>query len=249
MGIMNLVGVPAAASVHTVALSATRGLAMWQADSINSGNSKLLMMFVGIAAAALLAQAIAFVIMAVVVTKAQKRGIEIFEELRVKALPLMVKSDGLIEELGPKIKDITNNLHHISNVVKDKVVELEPTISAANVTAKEANARTQAQMRRVDGMVTSFLNATAEIAGTVHQSIRTPVREVAGVVSGVKAGIDTLVGRLQNLKSNVAAARAVRVTQVPSMASRVHPTGATPASARVAAREAQLAADKRDLNL
>ncbi len=207
--------------VHGLALHAVRvpgALALWQVDSINSGNSKLLMMFVGIAALALSAQAIAFVLMAVGATRAQKRMTAIFEEVRTKALPVLEKSQGMLEELSPKFKDITENAQHISFVLRDKVDEFEPTLAGANVTLRDANetlrdanAKTRAQVARVDGMVTSMLNATAEIAGTIHHGIRGPVREVAGLVSGVRAGLDTLIGRMQHLRSGVASSRAVRV--------------------------------------
>jgi hypothetical protein len=63
------------------------------------------------------------------------------------------------------------------------------------VTASELNMRTRAQAARVDGMVTSMLNATADISETLQRAVKVPVREVAGLVNGFKAGLDVLVGR------------------------------------------------------
>jgi hypothetical protein len=57
------------------------------------------------------------------------------------------------------------------------------------------NFKTRAQMDRVDGMVTSVLNTTNDISETMQRGIKAPLREVSGLVNGLKAGLDVLVGR------------------------------------------------------
>ena len=64
-----------------------------------------------------------------------------------------------------------------------------------DVTASDLNAKARAQAARVDGMVTSVLNTTAEITETIQKGIKVPVREVSGLMNGLKAGLDVLVGR------------------------------------------------------
>ena len=44
-------------------------------------------------------------------------------------------------------------------------------------------------------MVSSALKATSDVGNTIHRGIRLPVMEVAGVVNGLKAALDVLVGR------------------------------------------------------
>ena len=61
--------------------------------------------------------------------------------------------------LAPKVKIITENLVETSHVVRSKAAEFD-------VTASDVNARTRAQVARVDGMVTSVLNTTTEITDT-----------------------------------------------------------------------------------
>ncbi|ADW68043.1 hypothetical protein [Granulicella tundricola] len=191
-------------------MSAKR-LAVWLLqDSIDSGHTKLLEIFIGIAAFALLMQAIAVIVVAAAGYKAQKRAMEIVEEVRAKALPLIDKSHGLVEksqalmaDLTPKIQTITANVEQVSTIIKDKVVEFEPTVSAANATVQDANAKTHQQIIRVNGMVTSALNATAELASTIHEGIRTPAREIAGVVSGLKAGIDSLISKTRGFGAGI----------------------------------------------
>lgn len=197
-------------------------LALWQVDSINSGNSKLLMLFVAVAAFALLAQAVIFGFMAFGAMKAQKRIAGLVSEMHAVAMPVLQKSHGLLTEMGPKVSEITENVMQISGIVRDKVVEFEPTISAANVTLREANLtaqdvnlRARGQVARVDSMITTGLNAVGELAGTVHHGLRVPLREMSAVVGGFKVGLETLIGRMKILKAGVASSQAKKVPPIP----------------------------------
>jgi methyl-accepting chemotaxis protein len=170
--------------------------AMWMQDSgsLSSGNSKLLMFFVGMVAAALSAQAIALIVMAVGAAKARKRGLEIAEEVRAKIMPMIESTHGMVHDLRPKMKVITDNLMETSHIVRSKAQEFD-------VTAGDVNSRTRAQVARVDGMVTSVLNTTSEITDSLQRAVKVPVREFNGLVKGLKAGIDVLVGRSKGRSS------------------------------------------------
>ena len=170
------------------------GMWLQDPDSLSSGNSRLLMIFVAMVAIAMVAQAIALIIIAVGAAKARKRGIEIAEEIRVKMLPIITGTHELIRDNAPKVKIITENFVETSHVIRSKAQEFD-------VTASDLNAKTRAQAARVDGMVTSVLNTTAEISESIQRGIKVPVREVTGVVNGLKAGLDVLVGRTKGFGS------------------------------------------------
>jgi methyl-accepting chemotaxis protein len=163
---------------------------MWLQDAgpLSSGNSRLLIIFVGLVAVAMVVQAIAVIVMAVGAAKASKKGLEIAEELRTKMGPILDTTHGMIHDSAPKVKIITENLVETSHVVRSKAAEFDAT-------ASELNARTRAQAARVDGMVTSVLNTTADVSETLQRAVKVPVREFAGLVNGFKAGLDVLVGR------------------------------------------------------
>jgi hypothetical protein len=164
------------------------GMWLQDPDSLSSGNSKLLMVFVGMVAVALAVQAIALIAMAVGAAKTRKRGLEIVEEIRAKMMPVLESSHGFIQETAPKVKIITDNLVETSHVVRAKAQEFD-------MTASDLNSKTRAQVARVDGMVTSVLNTTSDISDTMQRGIKVPLREVSGLVNGLKAGLDVLVGR------------------------------------------------------
>jgi hypothetical protein len=170
------------------------GMWLQDPDSLSSGNSRLLMVFVAMVAIAMVAQAIALIVMAVGAGKARKRGLEIAEDLRLKVLPIIAGTHELIRDTTPKVKVITENFVEASHVIRSKAQEFD-------VTASDLNAKTRAQAARVDGMVTSVLNTTAEITDTIQRGIKVPVREVSGLVNGLKAGLDVLVGRAKGFGS------------------------------------------------
>jgi methyl-accepting chemotaxis protein len=164
------------------------GMWLQDAGSVSSGSAKWLVIFVGMVAVAMVTQAVALIVMAVGAGKARKRALEIAEEVREKVMPVITSAHEIIRDSGPKVKIITENLVETSHMVRSKAQEFD-------VTASDLNARTRAQAARVDGMVTSVLNTTADISETLQRAVKVPVREFAGLVNGFKAGLDVLVGR------------------------------------------------------
>jgi len=181
-------------------------MAMWQdADALSGENSRLLMVFIGLVAAALVIQAIVVVVAAISAMRLQKKVSAIADEISMVGLPflreangLFMKSQTLLDEITPALRIIsenvtvaTDNLAVASQVVRAKAQEFDATLT-------DVNLRTRLQVRRVDGMVTAALIATSEIAASIHYAIQVPVREVAGIISGLKAGLDSLVGRARD---------------------------------------------------
>jgi hypothetical protein len=164
------------------------GMWLQETESLSSGNTKLLIVFVGIVAFSMLAQATALIVIAVGAAKARKRALEIAEEVREKLMPVVIGTQEIIRDAGPKLKIITENLVETSHTVRRKAAEFDAT-------ASELNMKARVQAARVDGMVTSVLNTTADISETLQRAVKVPVREFAGLVNGFKAGVDVLVGR------------------------------------------------------
>lgn len=164
------------------------GMWLQDVDSISSGNSRLLMIFVGMVAVALVAQAIALIVMAVGAAKARRRVLAIVEEVRVKAIPALDSTQDFIKNTAPKLMTLAENLVETSNVVRNKAAEFDATLS-------DVNSKARVQTARLDDIVTTILTGTAEAVNAVQHGIRVPVREFNGLMNGLKAGIDVLVGR------------------------------------------------------
>jgi methyl-accepting chemotaxis protein len=186
-------------------------MAMLQSGD-TAGNTQLLTILIILIAVAMVTQAIVIIVAAAGAMKTQKKLGAIADELRAAAVPFLVeargmvnKSAALIDDVGPAVRAISRNVEtasghiatasgHIavaSQSLKNKTQELDELTS-------EIKQRTQVQVRRVDGMVTGALTAVSEITHSIHKAILVPVREIAGLMNGVKAGLDTLMGRARD---------------------------------------------------
>ncbi|WP_263381764.1 hypothetical protein [Granulicella arctica] len=165
-------------------------LGMWIDDpgALSSGNSRLLMFFVGLVAFCMLIQAIVVVVFALGAMKMNKRLIVIAEEFHKRAIPIITSTESLMAEMTPKIRVITENLTETSHIVRAKAQQFDATLT-------DVNDKTKAQVSRVDNLVTTTLMRTAALADTIHDGIRIPVKQVAGIVSGFKAGMEVLMSR------------------------------------------------------
>ncbi len=155
----------------------------------------LAMWFLGVIAMALVGQAICLGITSVFAAKLLHRVNGIANIVEQKTAPILDQTSQVLAELTPKIQSFTENAEQISYTVRAKVDELGATITQLNETVQEINGRSRTQIARVDGIVTDALVATEEIGTSVRESIKTPVRQIAGLVAGVKAGIETLIAR------------------------------------------------------
>jgi hypothetical protein len=186
-------------------------------DVITSGHALWLEVFIGVAAIALLTQALVVVGVAIGLYVAQKNIMKHVHEIKGKALPLIDKSTVLIGELTPEIKAITLKVKEIaakvdvitahaeviSGLAQEKAREFSPTLTAANQTVREANEKTRQQVQRVNEMVTGTLDATARLGKAIERGISIPGRELAGVVAGAKAAADHLMHHDSALRSFV----------------------------------------------
>jgi hypothetical protein len=167
------------------------GVWLQESDALSATNTKWLMIFIGIVAFSAAVQAGVVVAMAVGTAKTHKKLLTIAEELHTKALPVMDSVQVLLRDTTPKVRVITDNLVETSHLVRSKAQEFDATLS-------DVNNRTRKQVQTVDGMITSTLTATAEIAGMVERGIKVPMREIAGLANGFRAGMDVLIGRVKS---------------------------------------------------
>jgi hypothetical protein len=195
-------------------LSGMMAALVWQGQDVVSRHDRLLMIFIGVAATALLGQALVMMVLAAGAFKTQKHIMEQIEEMKAKVLPLLAKSDALVTDLAPQLKaiaahgsKISDNVEEISGLVRVKLHEFGPTISAANETlvqanlvvreanetVRDANRKTQAQILRVNGMVTSVLDATAQAGKAIQRGIEVPVHQAGNLLDAAKVAFGTFL--------------------------------------------------------
>jgi hypothetical protein len=195
---------------------AGRTLAVWQGDPLTGSDMHWLMIAAMVIAAALLAQALVVVIAAIKGLQIQKHLMSDVAEMKAKLIPLVDKAQTLtvqitavttdltptVKNIASKVDVITGHVEHLSALAREKAEEFAPTISAANETVAEANEtvrdvnrKTHEQIARVNGMVSSVLDATAAVGASIKRGMALPGRELGGLASGFRAAFDTLTRR------------------------------------------------------
>lgn len=167
----------------------------FQQDELTKRDIHWAMLFLAVIALALVAQAIGVLISAAFGAKLLRRVNAIACIVETKTGPIMDRTASILQDLEPRVKSVGESAEHITSTVRVKVDELGATVTELNATMRDINGRTRVQVSRADGIVTDALQATEEISQTVQHGIKAPLKQVAGVIAGVRAAVETLAAR------------------------------------------------------
>ena len=145
----------------------------------------LLVVFIAIAAVSILMQAGFTVAMFIAARKTQKKVMGLAEDVRLHALPAIIASRDVIQDITPKLRVITENLTVISNTVRAKTEKVGGLVG-------DVTDRAQVQAVRVDGMVKGTLDHLTSAVQAIEHGIAVPVRQVNGILNGLRAGVDVM---------------------------------------------------------
>jgi hypothetical protein len=144
-----------------------------------------LVVFIAVAALSLLLQAASMLAVAIGARKAQKKIMALADDVRLHALPVIMSSREVIQDIGPRLKTITANLEVTSTVLLSKSEQVSGLVG-------DVTTRAQVQAARVDGMVKGTLDQVTYAVHAVEAGIAAPVRQVSGILNGIRAGLETL---------------------------------------------------------
>ena len=148
-------------------------------------NDTLLLAFVGITAAAIVLQTIILLAIFIAVRKAAKGVREDIEDLRSSVMPVIYNSRDLFARLGPKIEATIDDLSEIAHGLRIQTAEVQAS-------AIEIVERLRRQTSRLDHMFTTVLDAVDRAGGFVAETVSRPVRQISGLLSSIKAIIESL---------------------------------------------------------
>ncbi len=145
------------------------------------------MVFIAVTAAAVLLQAGILTALYLAVRKSSARMEAVALELKTKAVPALETAQAILTELRPKLTVIADNLTETTHSVRSQVERVDATVS-------DAVDRTRLQVIRADELLSRTLDRVEETSDMVHQTVVSPVRQFAGLIQGVTAGIEFLLG-------------------------------------------------------
>ncbi|HEV2276154.1 MAG TPA: hypothetical protein VGR96_18420 [Acidobacteriaceae bacterium] len=144
--------------------------------------------FTAVLTVSVLIQTSAVVAMFLAARKMQKKTQVLVEELRAHILPTINSSRAVIEDLAPKLKVVSGNLVETSDRLRGMAVEVSGVVG-------DVAQRTRAQAAHVDSMVEGTLDQLAHATQSIQHGIAVPVRQVAGVVNGVRAALNVMLAK------------------------------------------------------
>src|SRR5271168_1073172 len=153
---------------------------------MDKSSQTLLVVFIAVSAISILMQAGFTVAMFFVARKAQKKIMNLADDVRLHALPAVMSSRELIQDVTPKLKLITENLTATTATLRSKAEQVGGLVG--NVTE-----RAQVQASRVDGMVKGTLDQLTNAVQAIEHGVAKPVRHVNGILNGLRAGMDVMM--------------------------------------------------------
>jgi len=168
---------------------------VFQQDELTKRDIHWAMIFLCLIALALMAQAVGVIVISMFGAKLLHRVNVIADIVETKTGPILDRTNVILQDLAPKVKSVGENADHITSTVRVKVDELGATMTELNATMRDINGRTRVQVKRADNIVSDALHATEEISHTVQHGIKVPLKQVAGVIAGVRAAVETLAAR------------------------------------------------------
>jgi hypothetical protein len=146
-----------------------------------------LTVFVALTGAAVALQAGVLVALYVAMRKSSARMEALAVEVKTKALPTLETAQAMLAELRPQLTVIADNLTETTHSIRSQVERVDATVN-------DVVDRARLQIIRADELLSRTLDRVEETSDMVHNTVVSPVRQFAGVIQGVTAGIEFLLG-------------------------------------------------------
>jgi len=143
--------------------------------------------FIAFTGLAVVLQAGVLVAMYVAMRKSSERMEELATEVKVKAIPTMELVHTVLTEVHPKLLVIADNLEETTTLMRSQVQRVDATVT-------DVVDRARLQVIRADELLRRTLDRVEQTSDLVHNTVISPVRQVSGLMQGITAGIEFLLG-------------------------------------------------------
>jgi ABC-type transporter Mla subunit MlaD len=117
--------------------------------------------------------------------RSSKRMEEKVGLLLEKASPVLDSARSLLDDARPKIQEVFVRAAEITTLARDQMARLDALVS-------DTSDSVRVQIERIDMVVGDAVTRVQETTAAVQGTILKPVREVNGLISGVRAALSTL---------------------------------------------------------
>lgn len=144
-------------------------------------------LFIALTGAAVVLQAGILTAMYLAMRRSGARMEALATEVQTKALPALETAQAILTELRPKLQTIADNLADTTSSVSSQVQRMDATVS-------DVVDRARLQVIRADELLSRTLDRVEETSDMVHETVVSPIRQVSGLIQGVTAGLEFLLG-------------------------------------------------------
>jgi hypothetical protein len=143
--------------------------------------------FIAVTAAAVLLQALLLAAMYLAMRKSSERLEALATDVKGKALPALETAQSILSDIRPKLQVISDNLQESTILVHAQIERLDATVN-------DVVDRARLQVIRADELLTRTLDRVERTTDLVQTTVVSPIRQVSGVVQGITAGLEYLLG-------------------------------------------------------
>jgi hypothetical protein len=144
-------------------------------------------LFIALTGLAVIMQAGILAALYVTMRKSSARMEALAIEVKTRALPTLETAQEMLAELRPKLTIIVDNLTETTHSVRSQVERMDAAVN-------DVVDRARMQIIRADELLSRTIDRVEETSDMVHNTVVSPVRQVSGLIQGVTAGIEFLLG-------------------------------------------------------
>lgn len=157
-------------------------------------------LFIALTGAAVVLQACILVALYLAVRKTSAKLEMLATEVKTKAIPTLETAQSLMVDLRPKLEKVAENVQETTTAVRAQVQRLDAIVN-------DVADRARLQVIRGDELLTRTLDRVEEATEIVHKTVVSPVRKLSGLVHGLGASFEFLIGNRARRNGGRAEAR------------------------------------------
>jgi len=113
--------------------------------------------------------------------------------LQEEVTPLIPQARAALEQAQTTFRQAAVELHEAAEMAKNIMESVQEQVDGIDRARQEIAAQWRVQSERIDLVLEDILGRVQDVVGVVHGTVMRPVREVSGMVAGVKAALQTLL--------------------------------------------------------
>lgn len=114
-------------------------------------------------------------------------------KLQEEISPLIPRARAAIEQAEATLRQAAADLRDAAGKAKGLLEAAQAQVDNIDRARQEIAAQWRVQSERIDLVLEDILGRVQDVVGVLHGTVMRPVREVSGMVAGVKAALQTLL--------------------------------------------------------